>query len=88
MDKTKDNKHYGVDEVFNLLGEENLMGETRGTVKGDMEIDGYMVHPRSLRKVSYAASVDAKVRILNLISSQEIMMEIGGILTFILKMVY
>ena len=49
MDKINDNKHYRIDEVFNLLGEENLIGEKRGPSKGDMEIDGYMVHPRSLR---------------------------------------
>ena len=45
-----ENKRYEVSEVFNLIGEEHLLGDDdRNQNKSDMIIDGFNVRPISLR---------------------------------------
>lgn len=47
---TIENKRYGIDEVFNLLGEEHLLGNGDGNQnRGNIVVDGFDVRPISLR---------------------------------------
>lgn len=42
-------KKYSIEEVFGMIGEENLLGEHADQRNDDIEVDGYTVHRRSLR---------------------------------------
>lgn len=45
-----ENKRYEVDEVFNIIGEEHLLGDNdSGQTRSDMVVDGFNVRPISLR---------------------------------------
>lgn len=47
-------KRYSIEEVFEMLGEENLKGATiQGRHKHQIEVDGYNVYTRSLRYMTF-----------------------------------
>lgn len=47
-------KHYGIQEVFSAIGQRYLTTKKTEDKKADIEFDGYLVHPDSLRyKVFY-----------------------------------
>lgn len=50
----KGNKEYSIPEVFEALGEENLSCEDmKWKPKEDIRFDGYLVHPKSLRYMTF-----------------------------------
>lgn len=52
---TKGEKHYGITEVFHAIGKENLELESPPYDKNsyDIQFDGYLVHPHSLRYMTF-----------------------------------
>ena len=51
---TNESKKYSIQEVFQIIGEEYLNKECDGNKnKTDIEVDGYKVHPMSLRYMTF-----------------------------------
>lgn len=49
-----DNKRYSVQEVFQMIGEENLnKNDDKNQTRSDIEVDGFKVHPISLRYMTF-----------------------------------
>lgn len=49
-----EDKKYGIDEVFSMIGEEHLSGNNDGwKSKSDMVVDGFNVHTKSLRYMTF-----------------------------------
>ena len=49
-----EDKKYGIDEVFGMIGQRHLNGNNDGwKCKSDIVVDGFNVHPKSLRYMTF-----------------------------------